>query len=121
MTGRMREIRRGDVLLVNLEPAAGAEQKGQRRPCLVVSATELNRIFHGIIVCPIAGARNLKQSELGLTFLPAGEGGLDKNSLVVAFQVRVLDKARAIRKLGAIDERFFAEIDESLNLILVLS
>lgn len=116
----MTEIKRGDVLLVNLEPTIGSEQRGKSRPCLVVSPVELNDVFRGIIVCPITDARHLKQSELGLTLLPAGEGGLDKNSLVVAFQLRMIDKRRVIQRLGSISDSFFTEVNESLRAVLDL-
>jgi len=114
----MTEIKRGDVLLVNLEPTRGSEQRGKSRPCLVVSPDALNRVFRGIIVCPITDARHVKRSELGLTFLPAGEGGLDKDSLAIAFQVRMIDKRRVIRRLGSVGEPFMDEVTESLKAVL---
>ena len=116
----MTEIKRGDVLLVNLEPTIGSEQRGKSRPCLVVSPKELNDVFRGIIVCPVTDARHLKQSELGLTLLPAGEGGLEKDSLVVAFQMRMIDKRRVIRKLGSVANSFLSEVNESLRAVLDL-
>ena len=116
----MNDIKRGDVLLVNLEPTIGSEQRGRSRPCLVVSPDVLNQIFRGIIVCPITDARHIKQSELGLIFIPAGEGGLEKDSLVIAFQVRVIDKRRIIRRLGVINESFMSEVNESLQAVLDL-
>ena len=116
----MNNIKRGDVLIVNLEPTIGSEQRGKSRPCLVVSPGELNDVFRGIIVCPITDARQLKQSELGLTFLPAGEGGLNKDSLVIAFQLRMIDKRRVIRMLGTIGAPFLSEVNESLRAVLDL-
>ena len=116
----MTDTKRGDILLINLEPAIGSEQRGKSHPCLVVSPAELNDVFRGIIVCPVTDARHLKQSELGLTFLPAGEGGLDKDSLVVAFQLRMIDKHRIIRKPGNIGAQFLSEVEESLRAVLDL-
>ena len=116
----MNDIKRGDVLLVNLEPTIGSEQRGRSRPCLVVSPDALNQIFRGIIVCPLTDARHIKQSELGLIFIPAGEGGLEKDSLVIAFQVRMIDKRRIIHRLGVIHESFMSEVNESLQAVLDL-
>ena len=116
----MTDFKRGDVLLVNLEPTIGSEQRGKSRPCVVISPEDLNEVFRGIIVCPITDARHLKQSELGLTLIPAGEGGLDKNSLVVAFQLRMIDKQRVIKKLGSIGDSFLSEVNESLRAVLDL-
>lgn len=116
----MNEFKRGDVMLVNLEPTIGSEQQGKSRPCLVVSPEALNEVFRGIIVCPITDAKHLKQSKLGLTFLPAGEGGLNKDSLVIAFQLRMIDKRRIIRKLGSIADSFLIDVNESLQAVLDL-
>ena len=120
MTGREIRISRGDVLLVNLEPTIGSEQRGRSRPCLVISPAELNEVLRGIIVCPITDARHVKRSELGLTLIPAGEGGLIKNSLAVSFQVWMIDKRRVIRKLGSVKERTMEEVSESLKAVLDL-
>jgi len=117
----MTEIKRGDILLVNLEPTIGSEQRGKSPPCLVVSPKELNDVFRGVIVCPVTDAKHLKQSELGLTLLPAGEGGLNKDSLVVAFQLRMIDKRRVIRNLGNISASLLSEVNESLHAVLDLS
>ncbi len=114
----MTNIKRGDLLLVNLEPTIGSEQRGRSRPCLVASPEELNNIFRGIIVCPVTDARHVKQSELGLTFLPVGEGGLNKNSLVIAFQIRMLDKRRIIRRIGTVGSSFLSEVTDSLKAVL---
>ncbi len=117
----MSRIERGDILLVNLEPTLGSEQRGKSRPCLVVSPGELNRVLQGVIVCPITDARHVKQSELGLIYLPAGEGGLDKDSLVIAFQIRMIDKRRVIRRLGSISNILSDEVNESMKAILDLT
>ena len=114
----MSDIERGNVLLVNLEPTLGSEQRGKTRPCLVVSPGALNKVLRGIIVCPVTNARHIKQSELGLTFLPAGEGGLDKDSLVIAFQVRMIDKRRIIRRLGTVRNVYMEDVAESLKAVL---
>ena len=117
----MNRIERGDVLLVNLEPSLDSRQQGKSRPCLVVSPKELNEVLQGVIICPLTDAGQVKQSELGLTFLPAGEGGLHKDRLVIAFQLRMIEKRRIIRRLGSIRKTFMDEVDESLKAVLDLT
>lgn len=116
----MIDINHGDILLVNLEPTIGSETQGKSRPCLVVSNSLLNSVFKGIIVCPITDAKHHKQSELGLTFIEKNEGGLVKDSFVVAFQVRMIDKRRVIRKTGTASDSICAEVADSLKAILDL-
>lgn len=114
----MISFKRGEIILINLEPTIGSEQRGICRPGLVVSPGALNDIFRGLIICPITNAQHVKQSELGLTFIPASEGGLEKNSLVIAFQVRMIDKRRVIRKLGSVLPPTMLEVTESLKAVL---
>jgi len=116
----MKSIERGDILLVNLAPTIGSEQQGKSRPCLVVSPAALNDVFRGIIVCPITDAKHIKQSDLGLTFIPSGDGGLSKDSVVIAFQIRMIDKRRIIRALGTVSHSVLSEVDEFLRAVLDL-
>lgn len=47
-----KSIRQGDIILLNLDPQAGHEQKGTR-PCLIVSNKDYNDFTKMAIVCPI--------------------------------------------------------------------
>ncbi len=114
----MSKVKRGDVLLVNLETTRGSEQRGRSCPCLVVSPGPLNEALRGIVVCPITDARHIKRSELGLIFLPSGEGGINEDSLVIVFQIRMIDKRRVIRRLGSVSEPYMVEVTESINAVL---
>lgn len=45
--------KRGEVIKVNLNPTQGREQKGEARPCLVVSNTKYNASRELAVVMPI--------------------------------------------------------------------
>ena len=114
----MNYLKRGDVVVANLEPVIGSEQQGRSRPCVIVSPRILNDKFKGVIVCPITDAKHLKQSELGLTFVPAGEAGLQKNSLIIAFQIRMIDKRRILKQLGTVNENSMSELSRALRRVV---
>ncbi|MDP8208375.1 MAG: type II toxin-antitoxin system PemK/MazF family toxin [Candidatus Electryonea clarkiae] len=114
----MMNFDRGDVVLANLNPIVGTKQAGQSRPCVVVSPGQLNRVFHGVVICPITDARHKKHPGLGLIRVPAGEGGLHKNSYVISFQVRMIDKKRIIQTIGSFDEPIMNEISDTLKFVL---
>ncbi len=114
----MNQYERGDVVVVNLEPIIGSEQAGRTRPCVIVSPGILNNKFHGVIICPLTDAGHFKQSALGLVFVPAGEAGLSKNSLIIGFQIRMIDKRRIVKNLGTIDEKRMEELNEVLGLVI---
>ncbi len=45
-------MKRGDIYLVDMDPAAGREQQGSR-PVLIVSPTAFNEVTRLPIVCPV--------------------------------------------------------------------
>lgn len=47
-----RNVKQGDIILLNLDPQAGHEQAG-KRPCLVISNDLYNNFTKLAIVCPI--------------------------------------------------------------------
>jgi mRNA interferase MazF len=48
-------VDRGDIWWVNLDPTIGAEIK-KRRPCVVLSANEINRIRSAPVVVPLSSS-----------------------------------------------------------------
>jgi mRNA interferase MazF len=85
------------VYEANLDPAAGAEQKGMR-PVLIVSNEEFNQAMPNVSVLPLTSTRRrLYPSEL---LLPAGKAGQPSESIVMAHQIRTISKQRLGRLLG---------------------
>jgi mRNA interferase MazF len=84
------------VVIVDLDPAEGHEQAGQRR-ALVVSYEAFHRA--GLLtVCPITAARE-KPRYPGEVAIPAGEGGQTKPGLILCAQVRTIS-VRRVRASG---------------------
>jgi mRNA interferase MazF len=85
------------VYEANLDPVAGAEQKGMR-PVLIVSNEEFNQAMPNVSVLPLTSTRRrLYPSEL---LLPAGKAGQPSESIVMAHQIRTISKQRLGRLLG---------------------
>lgn len=80
-------VRRGEIIRVNLNPTQGREQQGDARPCLILSNTRFNQRRKGIvIVSPITNT--VKPEIKTLIRLPSG---LKITGSVLAEQVRTLD------------------------------
>jgi mRNA interferase MazF len=88
-------IRRFEVHLVNLDPTVGREIR-KARPCLVISPDELNLHLATVIVAPTTGKGRNYPTRVPCVFER-------KKGQVVLDQVRTVDKARLVRKLGALD------------------
>lgn len=90
-------ILRFEVYLVNLDPTAGAEIK-KTRPCAVISPDEMNRNIGTVIVAPMTTRGRPYPSRVQCKF----EG---KDGQVVLDQVRTVDKARLVKKLGRLNRQ----------------
>jgi mRNA interferase MazF len=91
-----------DVYLANLDPAIGSEQ-GKTRPVLIISEDQINQIMPVINVLPITSRKADRKVYPNEALIPKGVGGLTKESIVLCYQIRTLDKKRLIKKLGTID------------------
>jgi mRNA interferase MazF len=87
-------MNRFDVFLVALDPSLGSEIK-KTRLCLVVSPDEANRHLATVIVAPMTTKGQAYPTRVPCTF----QG---KNGQVVLDQLRTVDKARLVKRLGRI-------------------
>jgi mRNA interferase MazF len=91
----MEVVKRFDVWLMSLDPSVGSELR-KTRPCIVVSPDETNRHLNTIVVVPLTTAEHSYAFRLNLTFL-------GRSAQAAVDQVRVLDKGRLIKRVGALD------------------
>ena len=101
--------RRGEIWLVNLDPTVGSEIR-KTRPAIVLSSDGVGRLPVKL-VAPITDwkdhyARNIWHVRLD----PTQANGLAKPSAVDALQLRALDRARFVRRLGGIADQTLEEI-----------
>ena len=99
--------RRGDIWLVNFDPAVGSEIR-KFRPALVVSLNTIGRLPLRIVV-PVT---DWKREYAGIPWFvelhSAPTNGLRKDSGADTFQIKSLSLTRFVRRLGTITT---AELD----------
>ena len=106
------------VMEANLDPVAGAEQKGTR-PVLIVSNEEFNQAMPNVTVLPLTSTqRRLYPSEI---LLPEGKAGQPLESIVMAHQIRTISKQRLKGLMGYLEapqlrDEVCAAIKEHLEL-----
>lgn len=108
--------------MVDLDPAGGAEAN-KRRPAVIVSNEAANstaaRLGRGVLtVVPVSSSVNRVYPFQVL--LPAGAGGLPRESKAQAEQVRSLDAKRIGEQLGRLPDRLMTSLDDALRLHLSL-
>ncbi|MBQ3223583.1 MAG: type II toxin-antitoxin system PemK/MazF family toxin [Clostridia bacterium] len=105
-------IRRGEIYIAGLDPVVGSEQGGTR-PVLVIQNDMGNRYSPTVIVLALTSA-------LGKPMLPthvhvrAGETGLSRDSIVLAEQMRTLDKRRLRDKIGLLPPEMMCKVDRAI-------
>ena len=109
-------INRGDLYSACLDPVVGSEQGGIR-PVLVIQNDVGNRYSPTVIVLAVTG-------QMGKARLPthvpiACEGtGLVKDSVVLAEQIRTLDKRRLRERIGTLKPETMARVGEAVKVSL---
>ncbi len=111
-------MERGTVVLVELDPTVGHEQRGIR-PCIAVSdpAVNADQRFPLIAVVPVTGTAGV-----GALYpvLSAGASGLAKTSYALVDHLRSIDKRRIRRVFGQVSAAELTSVDQGLELFLGL-
>jgi len=100
-------VKRFDIYLINLDPTIGSEIK-KTRPCLVISPDEMNRHINTVIIAPMTTKGRAYPTRVTCKF----QG---KQGQIVLDQIRTVDKARLIKKVGRIDSNTQSEVLTILN------
>lgn len=111
-------LERGTVILLDLDPTVGREQRGVR-PCIVVSDPEVtaDQRFPLIAILPVTGT----PGEGALyPMLQPGRSGLAKTSYALIDQLRSVDKRRIRRVFGVVSRSEAGALDDGLALFLGL-
>jgi mRNA interferase MazF len=108
--------KRGEVWLVNWNPARGSEQAG-RRPALVIQNDIGNEKAPTTIVAAISGS--LRIYPMNVKVNPP-EGGLDRPSIIKTSQILTVAKERLEKRLGLLNQDRMDDVDRAIKLSLAL-
>jgi len=112
-------VRRGDIFYAQLNPVVGSEQGGTR-PVLVVQNDIGNQYSPTTIVLAITS--QISKAKLPTHIEVSGtKSGLEKNSVILAEQMRTIDKSRLKHKIAYLDEDFMIKVDKALEISLGLT
>jgi len=112
--------RRGDIILIDLEPVRGSEQ-GKVRPCIIVQNNIANKFSPVTNIVPVTDARNVRKWYPCLVYLKKEEFGLEKDSVAQCTQIRTIDtEDRIIKSIGHVSQQKMKDIDRALKVQLAL-
>jgi len=104
-------VTRGEIWLAALDPTLGSEIR-KTRPCLVVSPPQMHDHLRTVIVAPMTTRSRPAPFRVPIIF--EGTAGL-----VLLDQIRALDKARLLRRLGTASAKTMRETLGTLQIIFV--
>ncbi len=107
-------VKRGDIYYADLSPVVGSEQGGVR-PVLIIQNDIGNKYSPTVIATAITSQINKAKMPTHIE-LDANEYGLSKDSVVLAEQIRTIDKRRLKEKIGHIDEDLMTRVNEALEI-----
>ena len=117
-------IKRGDIVLVDLSGALGGEKMNdatiQGRPCVVIQNDKGNAVSPLTIIAPITGMDQHKKLpiQVPVTAAELGAGGSD--SVVECGHVRSIDLSRVKKQLGTLAPAAMVRVDKALKISLAL-
>ena len=108
--------KRGEVWLINWNPARGSEQAG-RRPALIVQNDIGNEKAATTIVAAISSSVRIYPMNVKID---PPEGGLDHPSIVKTSQIMTVSKLRLEKMLGRLGVETMKAVDYAIKLSLDL-
>ena len=112
----MREIKKGDIYYVDLDPVVGSEQGGVR-PVVIIQNDVGNKFSPTTIVAAITSKNDKTEMP---THVSVKVEGLSRTSLILLEQVRTIDKKRMRSYINTLDKKEIEQIDRALAVSLGL-
>ena len=113
-------MKRNEIVMVELPPplrGVGREQSG-RRPAVV--AQDDTPSLPTLLVAPLTSQLSALRFPHTLRVEPSPENGLNMPSVILLFQLQVVDKRRALRVVGELEQRYVEQFDFELRQMLKL-
>jgi mRNA interferase MazF len=111
-------INSGDIFWVAADESIGSIS-GSPHPHVVVQSDVFNHSrIATVVVCSLSS--NLKRaSEPGVVVLDAGEGGLERQSVVIASQISSIGKDRLGKRIGTLSSQRVDQVIAALRFLQV--
>ena len=100
-------IKRGDIFYADLDPVVGV------RPVLVVQNNIGNRHSPTLVVLPLS---TVKKNKLPTHICIRNSKILPKDSVILAEQIRTIDRSRLRSYIGSLDSGIINKIDEAMKI-----
>jgi mRNA interferase MazF len=111
-------IRRGDIVLVDYEPAR-ANEANKIRPSIIITNNLANANGSNVVVIPLTS--NTATVYPFQLYLPSERTGLDQDSKAQVELLRSVSVSRLTERIGGVADDLLSELDERIMLHLGLA
>ena len=113
------QILRGEIYYADLTPVVGSEQGGMR-PILIIQNNTGNKFSPTVIAAAITSqlTKGRLPTHIELKQQDSATHGLPKDSVILAEQLRTLDKKRLKEKIGSLNKPLMQKVDKALLISL---
>ena len=109
-------VKRGELYYADLSPVVGSEQGGIR-PVLVIQNDIGNKYSPTIIAAAITSKLNKAKLPTHIE-LSSKEYGLEKDSVILLEQIRIIDKTRLREKIGELNSFKMNQVNRAMMISL---
>ena len=113
------DIKRGDIVLVDLEPVKGSKT-GKIRPCVIIQNDIGNKFSSTTIVAIVTGQKEISKEYPTDVWVEKNKGGLNLDSIIQGDQIRTISKERIVKKLGHFEDEVMNKANKALKISLGL-
>lgn len=114
----INRIRRNEIYLANLGRTVGSEESGVR-PVLIIQNDLGNKHSPTTIIVPITKRVERKYSiPTHIKIKPFGK--MKYKAIIMAEQLKVIDKSRLINRIEILPEQYIKEVDKAIKIAINL-
>lgn len=118
IVNKTKKPKRGEIWLVNFDPTIGSEIN-KTRPALIIQNDIANTYSPVTIVAAITTAvADDKIYPTEVLIKASATIGLKNNSLVLLNQIRTIDKARLVKRLGTVPVPILSQVSTAIEISL---
>jgi len=112
-------VKRGEIYYAQLNPVVGSEQGGIR-PVLVIQNDIGNQYSPTTIVVAITSQINKARLPTHVE-VQAQQSGLERDSVILAEQIRTIDKSRLKQKVAYLEEELMIRVNKAIEISVGLA
>ena len=108
---------KGEIWLVNFEPAREGEFGKQKRPSIIFQANDASNIIDTVTLIPLSSDTD-QYNEIHVFLKPSKMNGLTKPSAAICSHIYTVSKSRLIKKIGVLNQQEIEIVTRAVTLHL---